>query len=155
MSNDHIEIQEKKEAFYRKLVRPRLMDDLREKIVGKLVVEKKYKDASYTARQMAEELQTNVRYISAVVRVQFHTNYTTLVNKYRIEEAMSLLADQRYRELNIEDVSDMVGFAHRQSFYTAFVKFAGMTPNAYRQQFLSLLPTKTKADKNAKNKRKE
>ena len=137
MSNDHIEIQEKKVASYRKLVRPRLMDDLREKIVGKLVVEKKYKDASYTARQMAEELQTNVRYISAVVRVQFHTNYTTLVNKYRIEEAMSLLADQRYRELNIEDVSDMVGFANRQSFYASFFRETGITPREYKQQYLA------------------
>lgn len=131
------------------------MDELKEKIVEKLVIGKKYKDASYTARQLAEELETNVRYISAVVRVQFHTNYSTLVNKYRVEEAMSLLADQRYRELNVEDISDMVGFAHRQSFYTAFVKFAGMTPNAYRQQFQKLMPAKAKADHNSKEKRKD
>ena len=87
------------------------------------------------AQQLAKDLQTNVRYISAVVRVQFHTNYSTFVNRYRVEEAMSILTDQRYSERTIEEVGDMVGFAHRQSFHTAFLKHVGMTPNAYRSQY--------------------
>lgn len=129
------DIQEEKEATYRKLVRPRLMDELKEKIFERLVVQKKYKDANYTARRLAEEIHSNVRYVSAVIRVQYHTNYSTFVNQYRVEEAMALLTDQRYDHLNIEDIGYMVGFAHRQSFYTAFQKYAGTTPNAYRMRY--------------------
>ena len=134
MQNGQIVIDEKKEALYRRLVSPRMMDELKAKIVTELVVKQKFKDPHYTAAQLAEELDTNTRYISAVVRVRFHTTFTNLVNKMRVEEAMFLLADSRYNELSIEEIGSMAGFLHRQSFHTAFTRFAGTTPNAFRQE---------------------
>lgn len=129
---------EQKEANYRKLVRPRLMEQLRDQIIDALLLKKKYRVPTYSAAQLAADLNTNIRYISAVIRVQFHMNYASLVNKYRVEEAMSLLADKRYAHLTIEDISYQVGFVHRQSFYTAFTKLVGTTPNAYREQVAQL-----------------
>lgn len=87
---------------------------------------------------------TNTRYISAVVNVRFHMNYTSFVNKYRIEEAMSILVDKRYSDLSIEEVSDMVGFANRQSFYASFYKIMGITPREYRVKHGSKNGKKTK-----------
>ena len=111
-------IIEKKDkvAAYRSLISPELMDELKERILEIILIQQKYKDKSYSAKKLAEELGTNTRYISAVVNVRFHMNYTSFVNKFRIEEAMTLLVDKRYKDLNMEDVSDMVGFANRQSF---------------------------------------
>ncbi len=140
MASDIIDIQEKKEAFYRTMVRPRLMEELKDKIIEQLLVQKKFRQQGYTARQLADELQTNVRYVSAVIRAQFHTNYTTLVNKYRVEEAMRLLNDSRYDHLGVEEIGYMVGFLHRQSFHTAFLKYVGRTPRDYRQNCENLLP---------------
>jgi len=37
-------------------------------------------------------------------------------------------------------VSDMVGFANRQSFYAAFYKIMNMTPREYRLQHLQQHP---------------
>ena len=127
-------ITEKKEkaAAYRSLVSPRLMDELKEKILQIILLEKKYKDKDYSAKHLADELQTNTRYISAVVNVKFHMNYTSFVNKFRIEEAMTLLIDRRYQDLSMEDISDMVGFANRQSFYASFYKINGVTPREYK-----------------------
>lgn len=155
MKVDQFDIQEEKEASYRRLVRPRMMEELKEGILEKFVVQKKYRDNGYTARQLAADLDSNVRYISAVIRVQFHTNYTTLVNKYRVEEAMSLLSDQRYEDLNVEEIGDIVGFAHRQSFHTAFLKYVGMTPKAYRTECERRLPPKPKKEKKAKKDKNE
>jgi YesN/AraC family two-component response regulator len=59
-------------------------------------------------------------------------NYTSFINKFRIEEAMGILVDRRYQKLHMEEVSDMVGFANRQSFYASFYKIMGMTPREYR-----------------------
>ena len=129
---------EQKEANYRKLVRPRLMEQLRDQIIDTMLLKKKYRVPTYSAAQLAADLDTNIRYISAVIRVQFHMNYASLVNKYRVEEAMSLLSDKRYAHLTIEDIGYLVGFVHRQSFHTAFTKFAGTTPNAYREQVAQL-----------------
>ena len=73
------------------------MDELQRKVIRKIVVEKCYRDKNYSARQLAQDLGTNTRYISAVVNNRFHKNYTELVNGYRVEEAMSLMVDRRYR----------------------------------------------------------
>ena len=131
-------ITEKKEktAVYRSLINPQLMDALKGKILDTILVGKKYKDKNYSAKQLAADLGTNTRYISAVVNVRFHMNYTSFINKFRIEEAMSLLTDKRYHDLNMEDISDMVGFSNRQSFYASFYKFNGITPRDYKMQKL-------------------
>ena len=67
-------------------------------------------------------------------------NYTSFVNKFRIEEAMAILVDRRYQKYRIEEVSDMVGFSNRQSFYAAFYKLMNMTPRDYRIKHLDMHP---------------
>jgi AraC-like DNA-binding protein len=132
MAKYNIKEKKENEAAYRALVSPKVMDELKEKILNIILIQKKYKDKNYSAAKLAEDLGTNTRYISAVVNVRFHMNYTSLVNKYRIEEAMALLVDRRYKDLNMEDISDMVGFSNRQSFYASFYKINGCTPRAYK-----------------------
>lgn len=144
MAKYNITEKKEKEAAYRTLVNPQLMDELKEKILNIILFQKKYKDKSYSAKRLAEELGTNTRYISAVVNVRFHMNYTSFINKYRIEEAMALLSDKRYKDLNMEDISDMVGFANRQSFYGAFFKVNACTPRDYKIRHCFNLKTKTK-----------
>lgn len=141
MAKYNITERREKEAAYRTLVSPKLMDELKEKILEIILIQKKYKDKDYSAKQLAEELHTNTRYISAVVNVRFHMNYTSFVNKYRIEEAMTLLVDKRYQDLNMEEISDMVGFANRQSFYASFYKINGITPREYKMSHLAQHPS--------------
>ena len=140
MAKYNITEPKEKEAAYRSLVSPRLMDEMKEKILNIIVMQKKYKDKDYSAKKLAEDLGTNTRYVSAVVNVRFHMNYTSFINKYRIEEAMSILVDKRYQDLRMEEVSDMVGFANRQSFYASFYKQMKMTPREYRLAHLAQHP---------------
>jgi AraC-like DNA-binding protein len=142
MAKYNITEKKEKEALYRTLVSPKVMDDLKEKILNIILIQKKYKDKDYSAAKLAEELGTNSRYISAVVNVRFHMNYTSFVNKYRIEEAMTLLVDRRYKDLNMEDISDMVGFSNRQSFYASFYRLNGCTPREYKMRHMTATHTK-------------
>ena len=136
-------ITEKKEheAKYRSLVNPEMMDTLKEKILRIIVIQEKYKDKEYSAKQLAMDLGTNTRYVSAVINVKFHTNYSCFVNKYRIDEAMSLMVDRRYQKLSMEQISDMVGFSNRQSFYASFYRIMNMSPREYRVKFLEQHPS--------------
>ena len=81
-------------------------------------------------------MQTNTRYLSAVVNSRFGMNYSCLLNEYRIKDALRLLADKKNADKNVEEVSAMVGFANRQSFYAAFYRIVGETPNGYRKRIL-------------------
>ncbi len=153
MAKYNITEKKEKEAAYRSLVSPRLMDELKEKILEIILIQKRYKDKDYSAKQLAEDLGTNTRYISAVVNVRFHMNYTSFVNKFRIEEAMTILVDKRYQELNMEDISSMVGFSNRQSFYASFYKINGMTPREYRMRHFAQI--RAKEGKTKKRRRAE
>ena len=156
MTKYNITEKKEKEAAYRSLVNPKLMDEMKDRILDIIVMQKKYKDKDYSAKKLAEDLGTNTRYISAVVNVRFHMNYTSFVNKFRIEEAMAILVDRRYQKLRVEEVSDMVGFSNRQSFYASFYKLMNMTPREYRLQHLNLHPIeKIKVKKKAAKKNAE
>ena len=49
-------LTEKKEkvAAYRSLVSPQLMDELKEKILNIILIQQRYKDKNYSAKQLAE-----------------------------------------------------------------------------------------------------
>lgn len=123
-----------KKAAYRSLIRAELADELYDKILNIIVVQKKYRDPEYSAKDLAKELKTNTRYLSAVVNSRFGMNYSCLLNDYRIKDALHMLVDKRYADKNVEEISSMVGFANRQSFYAAFYKIVGETPNGYRKK---------------------
>lgn len=152
MAKYNITETKQKEAHYRSLVSPKVMDEMKEKILRVIVMEEKYKDKNYSAKKLAEDLGTNTRYISAVVNVRFHMNYTSFVNKFRIEEAMAILIDRRYQHLTVEEVGNMVGFANRQSFYASFFKMMNMTPREYRIQQFEQHPSEKVQKKSPKKK---
>lgn len=121
-----------KKAAYRSMINPKLMKELQSKIINVIADQKKYRDKNYSAKKLAEDLGTNTRYISAAVNVTFNMNYSSFVNRYRIAEAMKLLGEARNKSLNMEDISDMVGFSNRQSFYAAFYRINHCTPREYK-----------------------
>ena len=112
-------IREKKEksATYRSLIRAELADELYDKILNLVVIEKRYRDKDFSAKDLARELGTNTRYISAVINSRFNTNFSCLINEYRIKEALHRMTDKRYNNMNIEEIGLSVGFSNRQSFY--------------------------------------
>lgn len=70
MAKYNITEKKEREAAYRSFVNPKLMDELKEKIIDVIFTQKKYKDKTYSAKKLAAALGTNTRYISAVVNVQ-------------------------------------------------------------------------------------
>lgn len=126
-----------KQAAYRSMIRADLADELYQKIYDIVIVKKNYKDPNFSSKDLAKMLQTNTRYLSAVVNSRFGMNFSCLLNEYRIKDALRLLADKKNAEKNIEEISAMVGFANRQSFYAAFYRIIGETPNGYRKKVLS------------------
>ena len=132
-------IKEKKEknATYRSLIRAELADELYEKILNIIVIEKRYRNKEFSAKELANELGTNTRYISAVINSRFNTNFSCLINEYRVKEALHRMTDKRYLDLTIEEIGALVGFANRQSFYASFYRIMGETPNSYRKRHLT------------------
>jgi AraC-like DNA-binding protein len=126
-----------KNANYRGLIRAELADELYDGILTIVVAQKKYRDPEYSAKQLAEDLNTNPRYLSAVINSRFGMNYSSLVNEFRVRDAIHYLTDKRYLDLTMEEIGRMSGFANRQSFYAAFFKEKGEAPHQYKKRHLS------------------
>ena len=130
----NIKEKQEKNAPYRSLIRAELADELYDKILNMIVIEKRYRNKDFSAKDLANELNTNTRYISAVINSRFNTNFSCLVNEYRVKEALHRMTDKRYADKNIEEIGTLVGFANRQSFYASFYRIMGETPNNYRKR---------------------
>jgi AraC-like DNA-binding protein len=153
LGTDKYNYREKKEkvAAYRTQVRAEVIDEIYEQILRKMIVEKKYRDPKYNAKQLAEDLQTNTRYISATINLRFQMNYSELISSYRVRDAVSILQDKRNKKMTMSEVAAAVGFTNRQSFYAAFYHLQGKTPKQYQEEFLE----KIEAAKQAKKKKEE
>lgn len=137
MAKYNILPKKEKAAKYQTLLSEETKDRLHDEILRLLVSERKYRDPGYSSKKLADELNTNSRYVSAVCATRFHKNYSELVNDYRVNDAMSLLTDRRYAKMSVEDISEMAGFSTRQSFYANFYKRTGITPRQYRMQHMN------------------
>jgi len=129
-------MKERKHPAYQARVNQELIESLQRKIQQKIVFEKKYRNKSYTAKMLAEELETNTRYIAATLSMRYNTNFNNYINKYRINDAISMLTNKRYAEMNMEEIGLIVGFSNRQSFYTAFKEITGVSPKVYKRKFI-------------------
>ncbi len=126
-----------KEAGYRGLIRAELADELYDGILTIVVAQKKYRDPEYSAKQLAEDLNTNPRYLSAVINSRFGMNYSSLVNEFRVRDAVHYLTDRRYLDKTMEEIGMMSGFSNRQSFYAAFFKEKGEAPHQFKKRHLT------------------
>lgn len=124
-----------KTLSYRHVVRPELSERLYGQIYEKIVVERKYADPNYSAKILAQELNTNTRYLSAVINSKFGKNFSTLINELRINDAKNYLSNADYYFVRIEDIGAKVGFSTRQCFYNAFKKYVNLTPRQYRLKY--------------------
>lgn len=123
-----------KEPAYRRRLRSTRSDELFMQMMQRVVMEKKYLDPDYSAAQLAADLSTNTRYISAVVALHTGQNFSQFINSYRLREACRKLRSPRYAGYTAEEVGLSCGFASRQAFYLAFRKVYDVTPQQYRQQ---------------------
>lgn len=106
--------------------------ELFEKMTVLLEKEKIYLNPSLTLDLIARDLDTNRSYVSQVINECFESNFYNLVNKYRIDEAVKMLQDEKFSNYSIEGIANTCGFASRSSFSSSFKKFTGKNPSDYR-----------------------
>lgn len=125
------EIGEKK---YSQRINVTMLTELGKGIHNHIVIARRFHDATYSAKRLAEDLKTNTRYISAAISYKYGCNYASLVNRLRIDEAKQMLENPDCT-LNLDEIAYAVGFRNRQSFYTAFAKSCNEKPSKYRERF--------------------
>ncbi len=94
----------------------------------------RYRSFDYSASSLAEDLGLGKSSLSRVLHGSFGVAYNDLVNSHRIKDAERLLDDAKYADMSVDDIGVKVGFRNRQSFFSAFKKYTGVTPQQYRKK---------------------
>ena len=95
--------------------------------------DKVFLDPDMNMQKLAKIVGTNKTTLSRLINSGMHKNFASLLNSYRIREAVQLLSDTRYRDYKIEAIGEMCGYGSRQVFHSAFKKEMGITPTHFRK----------------------
>lgn len=83
-----------------------------------------------TLDDIAEYVFLNPIYLSRLFKEQTGENYIDYFIKVRMEKAIELLKDKRYK---VYEIGNMVGYDSIKYFYKVFKRFTGQTPTGYRE----------------------
>ncbi len=106
-------------------------DEIFVKLDHLLHQEKIYRQEDINLTKMARKLKTNRTYLSSIVNHRYEDSFNGIINKCRIQEARSLLANPKYSNYSIEGIAKMVGYRSRSAFYNSFKQITGLTPLQY------------------------
>lgn len=113
------------------------INELVAKIDQLFKVEKLYLQKDLTINFVAEQIGTNRSYLSQILNQVLSTNFTALLNLYRVEEAKRLMKNQVNsgdgNNFNLDLISDASGFNTVSVFHKNFKKETGLTPGQYRK----------------------
>ncbi|HJY12879.1 MAG TPA: helix-turn-helix transcriptional regulator, partial [Flavobacterium sp.] len=87
-----------------------------------------------TVAQMAEKLHISSRYLTDLLKEETGKTALELIHLFLIAEAKNLLTEG---ELNISEISYLLGFENTTYFSRLFKKEVGATPNQFRGRFLN------------------
>ena len=99
------------------------------------VNERIYLDPTLDRVQVAEMLGISPNYISQIVNTITGDNFSTYVNRYRVEAVKAMITDAEFDNYSLLAIGLEAGFSSKTTFYTAFKKLTGMTPNRYRKAY--------------------
>lgn len=83
-----------------------------------------------TLQYIAQKFNYSVPYLSKIISDSVNQTFKEILYKTRIDKALQMLSSL---DDPIEKVSEELGYKNTASFYRAFKKVIGMTPNKYRE----------------------
>ncbi len=111
-------------------------DELFEKVILTVEDTKCFKNNELTIADLARLTNIHPAKLSRVIKQKTKTNFSSFVNKYRIEEAKLIMKDSaRLKMFSFNIVIQEVGFKSTSAFYRAFKKFEGITPTHYLMKY--------------------
>jgi AraC-like DNA-binding protein len=95
---------------------------------------KPWLEPELTLEQLARQLAVRPKILSQVINENLGQNFFDFINRYRIEEAKTLLTNPIDKKITVLEVLYQVGFNSKSSFNTLFKKHTGLTPSEFKKE---------------------
>lgn len=100
-------------------------------IIQKLESEKIYLNDGLSLRQFSASISLSQNYVSELINQKFGCSFKKLINKYRLNEAKTIIESQNGIKVKLIDIAFQAGFNNKVSFYRAFKEFENTSPQEY------------------------
>ncbi|REC56945.1 AraC family transcriptional regulator [Chryseobacterium piscium] len=91
-----------------------------------------YTDSTLNREKVAEKLGISAGYVSQIVNTITGDNFAHYINQYRVEAVKEMISDPEYENYTLLTMGLECGFTSKTTFYNAFKKVTGQTPNEYK-----------------------
>ncbi|WP_228447862.1 helix-turn-helix domain-containing protein [Chryseobacterium sp. KBW03] len=91
-----------------------------------------YTDSTLNREKVAEKLGISAGYVSQIVNTITGDNFAHYINQYRVEAVKEMISDSEYENYTLLTMGLESGFTSKTTFYKAFKKVTGQTPNEYK-----------------------
>lgn len=91
-----------------------------------------YTDSTLNREKVAEKLGISAGYVSQIVNAVTGDNFANYINQYRVEAVKEMISNAEYENYNLLAMGLESGFTSKTTFYKAFKKVTGKTPNEYK-----------------------
>ena len=91
-----------------------------------------YTDSTLNREKVAEKLGISAGYVSQIINTITGDNFANYINNYRVETVKEMISNSEYENYNLLAMGLESGFTSKTTFYKAFKKATGQTPNEYK-----------------------
>lgn len=121
-------------------------EELLQLLIQLMEKEKLYMNSDLTIGLVADQLNSNRRYLSQTVNELLHKNFSSFINQYRIQEARRRMGAKEFENYTIEAIARDTGFKSISSFNSAFSKFTGVTPSVFFKKMKAVKKSPSEKD---------
>ena len=93
-----------------------------------------YTNQQIDLKFVANQFNLSEGYVSQLINTNTGTNFSTYINKLRIEESKRILADKQFENYTIVSIALESGFNSKSVFYKNFKEHTGLTPLEFKNQ---------------------
>lgn len=107
------------------------VQEIKQKIQA-FIQEKRYLNPNVTLGSMSENIGVYPHKVSEVLGKHMQTSFYDLINSHRVDDIKNAIHDPAFSHLTILSIAYDFGYNSKSTFNTAFKKFTGTTPSAYK-----------------------
>ena len=104
-------------------------------VINQFLLEKKpFLQLKYSLRDLADDVDIPVNYLSAFINRYHKMHYTDFINRFRVFQSKEMIMNGEWKYKTLEAIASESGFNNRNTFTAAFRKETGQSPSGFLKE---------------------